>query len=126
MSGTFMAPIPPLSSLPATHHKRYHARPSTVHDPSPPAPSAAGTAAQPSGPTSLAHDLLAKHAAAKWLQKQRREYQVNRDIRQAKREAAKTDDVPVVALRAPEEKEEEGSAGSAATAEANRAAAFAA
>jgi hypothetical protein len=97
-----------------------------VHDPSP-APSSssspAGTAAQqPSGPTSLAHDLLAKHAAARWLKKQRREYEVNRDIRQAKREAAQAaDDVPVVALRA----SEGGSAGSAATAEGNTAAALA-
>jgi hypothetical protein len=119
MSGTFMAPIPPLSPLSAAHHKRYHARPSTVHDPSPPS---AGTA-QPSGPTSLAHDLLAKHAAARWLKKQRREYEVHRDIRQAKREAAQADDVPVVALRAPDE--ENRGAGSAATAEGDRAAALA-
>lgn len=114
MSGTFMAPIPPLS-LSSTHHKRYHARPSTVHD-----HSASARAAESSRPTSLAHDLLAKHSAAKWLKKQRREYEVNHEIRKAKREAAKADEAVVVGLRA-----REGSESSTATVEGKMTAAFA-
>lgn len=83
MSGTFMAPIHPLS-LPSKHHKHYTAK----HDPhtsSTPLLGATATAR----PTSLAHDLLAKHSASKWLKKQRREYEVNREIRKAKHEALK-------------------------------------
>lgn len=109
-----MAPIPPLS-LPSTHHKHYYARSSTIHD-----PSASAGIPQTSRPTSLAHDLLAKHSATKWLKKQRREYEVNREIRQAKREAAKADEVVVVGLRA-----REGSESSTATMEGKMTAAFA-
>ena len=82
MSGTFMAPIYPLSP-PSANHKHYAARSATPHD------------VNTSHPTSLAHDLLAKHSAAKWLKKQRREYEVNREIQQAKHEAEKAEEVEI-------------------------------
>lgn len=83
MSGTFMAPIHPLS-LPSAHHKHYTAK----RDSSTPLLGANATAR----PTSLAHDLLAKHSVSKWLQKQRHEYKANREVRQAKREALKAEE----------------------------------
>ena len=39
------------------------------------------------------YDLLAKYSAAKKLKRQRREYEVNHEIRQAKHEAAKVEEV---------------------------------
>jgi hypothetical protein len=110
MSGTFLAPIHPLS-LPSANHKRYHARSSTVHD-----PNTTSTA-----PTSLAHDLLAKRSAAKWLKKQRREFEVNREIKQAKREASKAEEVEILV------REREGSSASqwSATEEGKMTAVFA-
>lgn len=48
-----------------------------------------------SRPTSLAHDLLAKHSATKWLKKQRKEYELNREMRKAKHEAANAAEVEV-------------------------------
>jgi len=90
MSGTFMAPIHPLS-LPSKHHKHYTAK----HDSQTSSTPLLGATAT-ARPTSLAHDLLAKHSASKWLKKQRREYEVNREIRQAKHEALKAkEDVDV-------------------------------
>lgn len=105
MSGTFLSPIAPLPfslSLSSTHHKHYTARSTTTtaHS-SPPTPGPA--------PTSLAHDLLAKHSPAKWLQKQRREYEVNREIRLAKRDALTAEEVAV--------RERSGSESSTAAAE---------
>jgi hypothetical protein len=87
MSGTFMAPIYPLS-LPSANHKHYYARQSSTTN----------TPQTSPAPTSLAHDLLAKHSATKWLKKQRREYEVNREIKQAKHEAqvAKAEEVDVI------------------------------
>jgi hypothetical protein len=99
MSGTFMAPIHPLS-LPSAHHKHYVAK-RDPHSSSTPLLGATATA----HPTSLAHDLLAKHSASKWFQKQRHEYKANREIRQAKREALKAEqavDVNVSSRRSSE------------------------
>jgi hypothetical protein len=92
MSGTFMGPIHPLS-LPSAHHKHYTAK----HDPHNSSIALLGATATVR-PTSLAHDLLAKHSASKWLKKQRREYEVNREIRQAKREALKAEQTADVSM----------------------------
>ena len=92
MSGTFMSPIHPLS-LPSAHHKHYTAK-RDPHSSSTPLFGATATAR----PTSLAHDLLAKHSASKWLQKQRHEYKTNREIRQAKREALEAEQAVDVSM----------------------------
>ena len=91
MSGTFIAPIYPLS-LPSANHKHYRARSKTPHEPHISATPFVGITDN-SRPSSLAHDLLAKYSAAKWLKKQKREYVVNHEIRQAKHEAAKAEEV---------------------------------